>query len=179
MAHLGDYLVRRRQALGLDRKEVADRSGLSYPYVSQLETGARRPSTKALRLLADALEVSVSELLAVAGADVRPSVPSAPRPSVSTPATAVELGWYRNSRYAEREDSMPSSESTLPSSYGTELSTARHELIPRLRRQLREYSPATRLAVLHDLQADALADLAREQGSSDARWWRICGVEAP
>ena len=160
---LADYLVRRRQELGLDRKDVADRSGLSYPYVSQLETGARRPSTKALRLLADALEVSVGELLAVAGEDLPARVPSAGRLPLQAPADAPEPGWYGNPRYAERHVDMPSSERTLRPLFGSELGRARDELVPRLRRQLREYSPATRLAVLHELQADALAELSREQ----------------
>ncbi len=161
MTRLADYLVRRREALGLDRKEVADRSGLSYPYVSQLETGAKRPSTRALRLLAEALEVSVGEVLAVAGEDL-PSSRRTAAPITRPSLAAEDAGWLSNPHYAEHHADMPSSAGFM-TPYGDELTSARHDLVPRLRRQLREYSAATRLAVLHELQADALAELARER----------------
>lgn len=44
---------------------VAHASGLSYPYVSQLETGYRLPSHKSVAMLASALELEPSELSAV------------------------------------------------------------------------------------------------------------------
>src|SRR5688500_12015499 len=41
---LGRFLEHRRHELGLSRRELAERSELPYPYVSQLETGDREPS---------------------------------------------------------------------------------------------------------------------------------------
>lgn len=60
----GDYVVRRRKELQLTRQQLAERTDVSYPYVSQLETDKRVPSMKTLRALAEALEVPVSELAA-------------------------------------------------------------------------------------------------------------------
>jgi transcriptional regulator with XRE-family HTH domain len=60
----GRLLTARRHELGLSRREVADASGLSYPYVSQLETGYRLPSHKAIAALAGALELDPAELSA-------------------------------------------------------------------------------------------------------------------
>ncbi|WP_406059385.1 helix-turn-helix domain-containing protein [Micromonospora sp. NBC_00860] len=60
---LGRAIQVRRAELGLKRKELAERALLSYPYLSELETGTKAPSAKALRQLADALELSQAELL--------------------------------------------------------------------------------------------------------------------
>ena len=57
----------RRAELALKRRELAERASLSYPYVSEIENGAKSPSAKALRQLADALELSPPELLTRAG----------------------------------------------------------------------------------------------------------------
>lgn len=63
-AGLGRAIQIRRAELGLKRKDLAERALLSYPYLSELENGAKTPSTKALRQLAAALELSQAELLA-------------------------------------------------------------------------------------------------------------------
>jgi transcriptional regulator with XRE-family HTH domain len=60
---LAAALREQREARGLSRRDVADRSGLSYPYVSQLENGDREPSLDALGKLAAAFQVPVEELL--------------------------------------------------------------------------------------------------------------------
>jgi transcriptional regulator with XRE-family HTH domain len=61
---LGRALQVRRAELGLKRRELADRALLSYPYVSEIENGAKTPSAKALRQLADALRLTPAELMA-------------------------------------------------------------------------------------------------------------------
>ena len=67
---LGRFLEHRRGELGLSRRDLADRSGLSYPYISQLETGDREPAIKAMRALAPVLDVRPDELAGlVAGGD--------------------------------------------------------------------------------------------------------------
>ena len=38
---LGRFLEHRRRELGLSRRDLAEQSELSYPYVSQLETSRR------------------------------------------------------------------------------------------------------------------------------------------
>ena len=51
---------------GMTRKGLAERSGLSYPYISEIETGKKSPSSKALRSIADAIGIPPHELLAAA-----------------------------------------------------------------------------------------------------------------
>ena len=63
---LGRAIQLRRVELGLKRPELATRAQLSYPYVSEIENGMKTPSTKALWLLAGALEMSTVDLMALA-----------------------------------------------------------------------------------------------------------------
>lgn len=64
-ASLGKAIAVRRAELGLKRKDLAARAQLSYPYVSELEKGTKEPSARALQQLADALEMSRTELMAL------------------------------------------------------------------------------------------------------------------
>jgi transcriptional regulator with XRE-family HTH domain len=90
----------RREGLGLSRREVADRSGLSYPYVSQLENGDREPSLDALARLAGALATSTEELLAVPVQRLGLSAPAplrAPAPLLTEAAESAEAAsWHAN-----------------------------------------------------------------------------------
>jgi transcriptional regulator with XRE-family HTH domain len=45
------------------KTELARQSGLSQSFINDLESGAKDATSKTLRKLADALEVSISELL--------------------------------------------------------------------------------------------------------------------
>jgi len=52
-----------RAEQGVERKELARLSGLSYPYVSEIEKGEKRASTEALLAIAQALRLRQSELV--------------------------------------------------------------------------------------------------------------------
>ena len=72
-------VARTQQDLG--RRTLAERSGVSYAYLSDIETGRGRPSSKALLAIAGALGRAPSELLQEAemyGAMQERSTPSAP-----------------------------------------------------------------------------------------------------
>ncbi len=60
---LAEHMRERRKALGLTQEQLADKSGLSPNYIAKLELEKRAPSLNVLIALADALEISVSELL--------------------------------------------------------------------------------------------------------------------
>ncbi|MFS1519704.1 helix-turn-helix domain-containing protein [Bacillus sp. SCS-151] len=62
-----ERIVRLRKELGVNQTELAKRSGLKPPAISQYESGARNPSYDALLRLANALNVSVEYL--VSGVD--------------------------------------------------------------------------------------------------------------
>lgn len=53
----------RREMLGISQEELASRAGLHRTYISDIERGARNPSLKTLSRLADALELSTSDLI--------------------------------------------------------------------------------------------------------------------
>ena len=63
---VGAAVRRRRRALELTLAVVAERSGLSVPFLSQVENDRARPSTSSLEKVADALRTPAVELLAAA-----------------------------------------------------------------------------------------------------------------
>ncbi|MFC9796241.1 helix-turn-helix domain-containing protein [Streptomyces sp. NPDC057695] len=65
---VGAAVKRRRRALQLTLAVVSSRSGLSVPFLSQVENDRARPSSRSLGLVADALETTTAELLAAAEA---------------------------------------------------------------------------------------------------------------
>ncbi|MGW2932703.1 helix-turn-helix domain-containing protein [Streptomyces sp. NPDC055722] len=63
---VGTAVRRRRRALELTLAVVAERSGLSVPFLSQVENERARPSRPSLERIADALGTTAVELLAAA-----------------------------------------------------------------------------------------------------------------
>lgn len=63
---LGRALMVRRAVLRLDRKDLASKAGLSYPYVHQIENGMRTPSVSVLKRIAAVLDITDADLLALA-----------------------------------------------------------------------------------------------------------------
>ncbi|KPI16337.1 transcriptional regulator, XRE family with cupin 2 sensor [Actinobacteria bacterium OK074] len=63
---VGAAVRRRRRALELTLAVVAGRSGLSVPFLSQVENERARPSRPSLEAIADALGTTAVELLAAA-----------------------------------------------------------------------------------------------------------------
>lgn len=68
---LGRAIQVLRTELGLSRTELADRAGLSYSYLSEIENGKKQTSAKTLFVLAEVLGVTPSELMAAAERRVR------------------------------------------------------------------------------------------------------------
>jgi transcriptional regulator with XRE-family HTH domain len=64
---LGDYLREQRLAAKLSLRQLAEQTGVSNPYLSQIERGLRRPSAEVLQQLAKALRVSAETLYVRAG----------------------------------------------------------------------------------------------------------------
>jgi transcriptional regulator with XRE-family HTH domain len=67
MQALGAFIRRHRQQANLSLRQLADRTKLSNPYLSQIERGLHQPSVRVIRLISDALNVSTETLLAQAG----------------------------------------------------------------------------------------------------------------
>ena len=64
---LGEFIANQRRAAELSLRQVAERAGISNPYVSQIERGLRKPSAEVLQQLANALQVSAETLYEKAG----------------------------------------------------------------------------------------------------------------
>ncbi|POX36244.1 hypothetical protein C3486_34585 [Streptomyces sp. Ru73] len=63
---VGRAVRRRRRALDLTLAELAGRTGLSKPFLSQVENDRARPSMRSLQRIADALETTAVQLLGAA-----------------------------------------------------------------------------------------------------------------
>lgn len=64
---LGEYLREQRVASKLSLRQLADQTGVSNPYLSQIERGLRRPSAEVLQQIAKALRISAETLYVRAG----------------------------------------------------------------------------------------------------------------
>jgi transcriptional regulator with XRE-family HTH domain len=64
---LGDYLREQRLAAQLSLRQLAEQTGVSNPYLSQIERGLRRPSAEVLQQIAKALRISAEALYVRAG----------------------------------------------------------------------------------------------------------------
>jgi transcriptional regulator with XRE-family HTH domain len=60
----GTYLRNQRQLAQLSLRQLADLTKVSNPYLSQIERGLHRPSIAIIKSLAEALNLSTSDLLA-------------------------------------------------------------------------------------------------------------------
>ncbi|WP_018158062.1 helix-turn-helix domain-containing protein [Demetria terragena] len=75
---LGAYLREQRQSAQLSLRQLADRTGISNPYLSQIERGLKKPSAEILQSLAKGLQISAEQLYVHAGfldADTQPVTP--------------------------------------------------------------------------------------------------------
>lgn len=67
VSDLGGYLREQRQQAQLSVRQLADRSGISNPYLSQIERGLKKPSAEILQALAKGLRISAEQLYVHAG----------------------------------------------------------------------------------------------------------------
>ena len=67
MEALGDFIRNRRKQANLSLRQLAEKTRLSNPYLSQIERGLHQPSMRVIKLIADALNVSAETLLTQAG----------------------------------------------------------------------------------------------------------------
>jgi transcriptional regulator with XRE-family HTH domain len=64
---LGEFIRQQRQRADLSLRRLADRAGISNPYLSQIERGIRRPSAQILKQLSRALSISAETMYSQAG----------------------------------------------------------------------------------------------------------------
>ena len=91
---IGEELRRRRQDQGRTLREVSGAAAVSLGYLSEVERGHKEASSELLAAICDALEVSLSELLAsvsthVAQAELQHTAPTTRLPQMVLPDGAV------------------------------------------------------------------------------------------
>ena len=64
---LGSFIRSQRKLSDLSLRELAERTRVSNPYLSQVERGLHEPSVRVLKAISQALNVSAETLLAQAG----------------------------------------------------------------------------------------------------------------
>lgn len=139
---LGRFLEHRRRELGLTRRQVAEAAELSYPYISQLETGDREPALKAIRALAPVLDVPVEELASlVAGGDW----------------ASMSGSSFESSPIAYAGRSRPSAVGSVPAAAPP--SYNRGKVLLSLERRLRDVPPLERIGVLNELISQTVEEL--------------------
>ncbi|REE96502.1 helix-turn-helix domain-containing protein [Thermomonospora umbrina] len=64
---IGEYIRDQRQRAKISLRQLADVSGISNPYLSQIERGLRKPSAEILQQIAKGLRISAEALYVQAG----------------------------------------------------------------------------------------------------------------
>ncbi|MGI9009373.1 MAG: helix-turn-helix domain-containing protein [Streptosporangiaceae bacterium] len=67
MEALGDFIRRQRKLANLSLRQLAEKTRLSNPYLSQVERGLHQPSMRVIKSISEALNVSAETLLTHAG----------------------------------------------------------------------------------------------------------------
>lgn len=86
---IGSYIRAQREAAQVSVRQLAEKAGVSNPYLSQIERGLRKPSADVLNQIAKALRVS-AEVLYVQAGMLEPSDASQVRDAIVTDTAITE-----------------------------------------------------------------------------------------
>jgi transcriptional regulator with XRE-family HTH domain len=86
---IGSFIRSQRELAQVSVRQLAEKSGVSNPYLSQVERGLRKPSADVLNQIAKALRVS-AEVLYVRAGILEPSDKSQVRDAVITDTAITE-----------------------------------------------------------------------------------------
>lgn len=86
---IGSFIRAQREAAQVSVRQLAEKAGVSNPYLSQIERGLRKPSADVLNQIAKALRVS-AEVLYVQAGILEPSATSEVRDAVITDSAITE-----------------------------------------------------------------------------------------
>jgi transcriptional regulator with XRE-family HTH domain len=93
LGSLGEFIAGQRRMAQLSLRQLAEQTGISNPYLSQIERGLRKPSAEVLQQLSKALRVSAESLYVRAGI-LDPD---------DHPATSVEMAVLSDMAISERQ----------------------------------------------------------------------------
>jgi transcriptional regulator with XRE-family HTH domain len=86
---IGSFIRTQREAAQVSVRQLAEKAGVSNPYLSQIERGLRKPSADVLQQIAKALRVS-AEVLYVRAGMLEPSEASEVRDAIVTDTAITE-----------------------------------------------------------------------------------------
>lgn len=86
---IGAFIRTQREAAQVSVRQLAEKAGVSNPYLSQIERGLRKPSADVLQQIAKALRVS-AEVLYVRAGILEPSETSEVRDAIVTDTAITE-----------------------------------------------------------------------------------------
>ena len=86
---IGGFIRTQREAAQVSVRQLAEKAGVSNPYLSQIERGLRKPSAEVLNQIAKALRVS-AEVLYVQAGILEPGEPNAVRDALVTDMAITE-----------------------------------------------------------------------------------------
>jgi transcriptional regulator with XRE-family HTH domain len=86
---IGSFIKAQREAAQVSVRQLAEKAGVSNPYLSQIERGLRKPSAGVLNQLAKALRVS-AEVLYVHAGMLEPGPKNEVRDVIVTDTTITE-----------------------------------------------------------------------------------------
>ncbi len=86
---IGSYIRAQREAAQVSIRQLAEKAGVSNPYLSQIERGLRKPSAEVLNQIAKALRVS-AEVLYVQAGILEPGEPAPVRDAVVADGAITE-----------------------------------------------------------------------------------------
>jgi transcriptional regulator with XRE-family HTH domain len=86
---IGSFIRAQREAAQVSVRQLAEKAGVSNPYLSQIERGLRKPSADVLNQIAKALRLS-AEVLYVQAGILEPSEPSEVRDAVVADTAITE-----------------------------------------------------------------------------------------
>jgi transcriptional regulator with XRE-family HTH domain len=86
---IGSFIRSQRETAQVSMRQLAERSGVSNPYLSQVERGLRKPSADVLAQIAKALRVS-AEVLYVRAGILEPGEASQVRDAIVTDTAITE-----------------------------------------------------------------------------------------
>ena len=86
---IGSFIRTQREAAQVSVRQLAEKAGVSNPYLSQIERGLRKPSADVLSQIAKALRVS-AEVLYIRAGILEPSEKSEVRDAIITDTAITE-----------------------------------------------------------------------------------------
>jgi transcriptional regulator with XRE-family HTH domain len=86
---IGSFIRTQREAAQVSVRQLAEKAGVSNPYLSQIERGLRKPSADVLNQIAKALRVS-AEVLYVQAGILEPTEKSEVRDAIVTDTAITE-----------------------------------------------------------------------------------------